>query len=72
MYEEYLDKAFYILSLEEYTDLVKRSLEILPESVVVHRITGDGPKKLLVEPKWSGDKKRVLNYMNKELEGILK
>ena len=71
MYEEYQQNPFHILTLEEYTELVKESLEILPDSVIVHRITGDGPKKLLIEPKWSGDKKRVLNYMNKELKTIL-
>jgi hypothetical protein len=36
--------------------------------MVVHRITGDGDKKILVAPAWSGDKKRVLNELNKALK----
>lgn len=71
LFEEFEEKPFHVLGLEEYTELVKKSLELLPESVVVHRITGDGPKRILVEPKWSADKKRVMNYMNKELKDIL-
>ena len=42
-------------------------LEHLPPSMVVHRITGDGPRKLLVAPLWSTDKKRVLNTIHKRL-----
>jgi radical SAM superfamily enzyme len=34
---------------------------------VVHRLTGDGPKKILIAPLWSGDKKRVLNAVNRAL-----
>ena len=48
-------------SLEEYVDLVIDLLEILPPEMTVHRITGDAPRKLLIAPLWSGDKKRVLN-----------
>ncbi|MGI6056798.1 MAG: TIGR01212 family radical SAM protein, partial [Bilifractor sp.] len=43
-------------------------LKILPEDVVIHRLTGDGPKKLLVAPLWSADKKRVLNMLNRYIE----
>ena len=45
----------------EYVDFVITCLEHLPPSMVVHRLTGDGPKKLLLAPAWSADKKRVLN-----------
>ena len=55
------------ISLEEYTDIVKQMLEVLPETVTVHRLTGDPPKKLLISPLWTADKKKVLNYMKKEL-----
>ncbi len=67
MCREYEENPFHILTLEEYTDIVNESLKMLPDTTVIHRITGDGPKKLLVQPKWSADKKRVLNYMNKNL-----
>lgn len=66
--KEYCDNKFNVLSLEEYTDIICNAIEYLPKNVVVHRITGDGDKKLLVDPMWSGDKKKVLNYINKELD----
>lgn len=64
---EYREKPFKILSLDEYTKILINCLRILPESVVIHRMTGDGDKRLLVEPLWSADKKRVLNTINKAI-----
>jgi len=64
---EYREKPFKILSLDEYTEILINCLRILPESVVIHRMTGDGDKKLLVEPLWSADKKKVLNTINKAI-----
>ena len=55
---------FHILTLEEYTDLIIRCIEILPPEMVIHRITGDGPKNLLTAPLWSGQKKQVLNTIH--------
>lgn len=63
MYEK---KPFHVLSLEEYADLVTESIARLPESVVIHRISGDGPKSLLLEPAWSGNKRLVLNTIGKK------
>ena len=65
--EEFKESPFLILSLEEYTNIVIECLKSLPDNTVVHRFTGDGPKKLLIEPQWSWDKKKVLNYMNKAI-----
>ena len=59
---------FTCLSLEEYGEILKRCIDILPPEVVVHRITGDGAKKDLIAPLWSGDKKAVLNYLNRILK----
>ena len=59
---------WHIFSMEEYVSLVTDILERLPERIVVHRITGDAPKSLLIAPKWSGDKKRVLNAFTKEFK----
>lgn len=67
---EYREKPFKILSLDEYTEILINCLRILPESVVIHRMTGDGDKRLLVEPLWSGDKKRVLNTINKAIREV--
>ena len=67
MAEEYLREPFPLFSLEEYTDLVKESVRLLPVDLVLHRMTGDGPKRLLIAPLWCADKKRTLNYMNRVL-----
>ena len=61
----YEKDPFPCLSLEEYADLIVESIGGLPQSVVIHRISGDGPKKLLIEPKWSGNKRMVLNEIAK-------
>ena len=65
--EEYARGAFEVLSLEEYGSWLKSCIDVLPEDTVVHRITGDGAKRDLIDPLWSGDKKRVLNYLHKLL-----
>ena len=57
--------AFQTMTLEEYADLLCDCIEILPPEIVIHRLTGDAPKKLLVEPLWSADKKRVLNTIQR-------
>ena len=62
--KEYEQTPFHILSPDEYCRLIVDCIRILPETAVIHRITGDGPKRILIEPKWSGDKKRVLNALN--------
>ena len=67
LYNDYLFGKVTVLTLEEYADLVCKCIEIIPENIVIHRITGDAPKLLLEEPKWSGDKKTVLNTINREL-----
>ena len=64
---DYLAGKFQCLSMEEYGQILKECLSILPPSIVVHRITGDGAKRDLIAPLWSADKKRVLNYLNKIL-----
>ncbi len=58
---------FRIFSLEEYTHILLECILRLRPDIVIHRMTGDGPKKLLVEPKWSGNKKLVLNHINNAL-----
>ena len=65
---EYEAEAFPLFELEEYCDFVIDCLEILPPDMVIHRLTGDGPRKLLIAPLWSTDKKRVLNTIHKRLK----
>ncbi|MBR6509302.1 MAG: TIGR01212 family radical SAM protein [Clostridia bacterium] len=67
--EELYNKGkFECLTLEKYAEILKKCINLLPEKIVVHRITGDGAKRDLIAPLWSADKKRVLNYLNKYLE----
>ncbi len=65
--EEYKNGSFKCLSMEEYAELIYKCIEVLPDDIVIHRITGDGAKKTLIAPLWSADKKRVLNTLNKRL-----
>ena len=65
--KDYFEHKFDVLSLEEYTDIIAECVKIIPENVVIHRLTGDGAKKNLIAPLWSADKKKVLNTINKRL-----
>lgn len=68
LYEDYKKRAVVPLQMDEYIDILFGCLERIPENVVIHRITGDAPKKELVEPQWSADKKTVLNTINREMK----
>ena len=68
MAREFRETPFPLMSLEEYADLIAESVSILPENTVLHRMTGDGPRRLLIAPLWSLDKKRVLNTINRYLK----
>ena len=59
---------FHILTLEEYTDILIQCISHLRQDIVIHRMTGDGPKSLLIEPEWSANKRHVLNYINMRLK----
>ena len=65
--KDYEAGTFQCLTLEEYGEILKKCVAVLPEHIVIHRITGDGAKRDLIAPLWSGDKKRVLNYLHKVL-----
>ncbi|MBO5869386.1 MAG: TIGR01212 family radical SAM protein [Clostridia bacterium] len=65
---DYEKGLFDTLSLDEYMEILFECIKRLPEEVVVHRITGDAPKKHLVSPLWSGDKKTVMNTIRREME----
>ena len=62
---DYRAGKFDALSMEEYFPLLAGCIERLPPAVCIHRLTGDGAKKELIAPLWSGDKKRVLNSLKK-------
>ena len=65
--KEYENGNVKALSLEEYAEILKKCILVLPQETVVHRITGDGAKKDLIAPLWSADKKKTLNFLNKYL-----
>ena len=65
--KDYEKGLFECMTMEEYVKLVGDCVEILPKEMVIHRLTGDGDKRILIAPLWSGDKKRVINAVSKEL-----
>ncbi len=65
--DDYYAGKVPVMSLEEYTDLLCRVVKEIPDEMVIHRLTGDGPKKLLIAPAWSADKKNVLNTIHRAL-----
>ena len=67
MAEEYAKGLVPVMTLPEYTDLVVKALRILPPETVIHRLTGDGPRRLLIAPEWCTDKKRVMNTLRKAI-----
>ena len=64
---DYEKGKFSVLSLEEYTDILLECIRHIPRNTVIHRITGDAPKKYLVAPMWSADKKTVINTIRREM-----
>lgn len=66
--ESYRRGEFNTLSMEEYIDLLISCIEHLPPDTVIHRISGDGPKNLLIAPLWSGNKRLVLNTVHQEMK----
>lgn len=59
------------LDMEEYFDIVERAIDVVPSDVVIHRLTGDGPKTLLLAPLWTSDKRQVINYINRRFKDRL-
>ena len=62
---EYQQGKFEVLQMDEYFELLKKALTIIPDSVIIHRLTGDPPKKTLIAPQWTTDKKRVMDRIKK-------
>ncbi len=68
LHKLYLEKAFKLMSKDEYVSLVAEIIGRLSKDIVIHRLTGDAPWKDLFEPKWSTDKRGILNQITKELK----
>lgn len=65
---DYAAGKFATMEMEEYFRILFECIEELPEDVVIHRLTGDGPKKILIDPLWTGNKKRVMNEMKRQMD----
>ena len=65
--EEYLSGKIRVMTEDEYIDTLREIVKEIPEDVVIHRLTGDGDKKLLIAPLWSADKKKIWNRIQKEV-----
>ena len=61
---DYFNNKFEPIKMDEYFNLIEKALQIIPKNMVIHRLTGDPPKNLLIEPTWTTDKKRTLNIVN--------
>ena len=68
--DEYAAGRFKTLTEDDYMDILERCLAELPEDMVVHRLTGDGPRRLLIAPLWTLDKKHVINRINALLRKV--
>lgn len=66
----YENEPFHVYELDEYCELVCKCLKLLPRETVIHRLTGDGPKKILIAPLWSGNKKLVMNTMRRYISNL--
>ena len=62
---EYELGKFKVLQMDEYFNLLQKALPLIPASVIIHRLTGDPPKSTLIAPKWTTDKKRVMDAVKK-------
>ncbi|MGI6781587.1 MAG: TIGR01212 family radical SAM protein [Acholeplasmataceae bacterium] len=67
MGQDYLKKPFKMLTRDEYIDIVVNQIRLLRNDIIIHRLTGDGDKKYLIEPKWIIRKFTVLNDIDKML-----
>ncbi|MCR4649227.1 MAG: TIGR01212 family radical SAM protein [Lachnospiraceae bacterium] len=65
--KDFKEGKFKCLERDEYVSLVVECLKIIPQNVVIHRMTGDGDKKILLAPEWSKEKKTVLNALTKAI-----
>ena len=57
-----------MMTMDEYCALIADCVSLIPKNIVIHRLTGDGPRKLLIAPLWSTDKKRILNTLRDKLD----
>lgn len=65
--KDYEEGKFKVLEMDEYFSILKKALSIIPYDIVMHRLTGDGAKNILIEPQWIANKRKVMNDLKKFL-----
>lgn len=65
--KDYEEKKFKVLEMDEYFSILRKALSIIPSDIVMHRLTGDGAKNILIEPQWIANKRKVMNELKKFL-----
>ena len=65
--KDYEEGKFKVLEMDEYFSILKKALSIIPSDIVMHRLTGDGAKNILIEPQWIANKRKVMNDLKKFL-----
>jgi radical SAM protein (TIGR01212 family) len=68
MQRDYHEGRLKLLGMEEYVNIICDQLEIIPKHIIIHRITGDAPRDMLIGPMWSLKKWEVLNAIDQEME----
>ena len=68
MQRDYHEGRLKLLGMEEYVNIICDQLEIIPQNIIIHRITGDAPRDMLIGPMWSLKKWEVLNAIDQEME----
>ncbi|GAB6703977.1 hypothetical protein BOVMAS04_00610 [Streptococcus uberis] len=68
MQRDFHEGRLQLLSQEEYVSIICDQLEIIPQNIIIHRITGDAPREMLIGPMWSLNKWEVLNAIDLEME----
>ena len=68
MQRDYHERRLKLLGMEEYVNIICDQLEIIPKNIIIHRITGDAPRDMLIGPMWSLKKWEVLNAIDQEME----
>ena len=63
----YLEHPFKVLSMDEYVSITVSQIKRLDPKIIIHRLTGDAPKELLIAPLWSLKKFVVMNEIDKLL-----
>jgi len=63
----YINKKIKLFEEDEYLELLKKAISVFPKNIVIHRLTGDPPKKMLIAPQWTTNKRKIMNKIQRIL-----